>query len=73
MKYIFWTNYLLLLNEKPLNFTIYRNTQLEGAISGPDRVGRYITGLALDRLTYRGHIFSDRGPIGVLPKFLHGL
>ena len=37
MKYIFWTNYLLLLNEKSLNFTIYRNTQLEGAISGPDR------------------------------------
>ena len=34
---MFWTNYLLLLNEKPLNFTIYRNTQLEEAISGPDR------------------------------------
>ena len=35
---IFWTNYLLLLNENLLNFTIGRDTKLEGAISGPDRV-----------------------------------
>ena len=27
----------MLLNEKPLNFTIFKNTKLEGAISGPDR------------------------------------
>ena len=27
----------MLLNEKPLNFTICQNTKLEGAISGPDR------------------------------------
>ena len=33
----FWTNYLLLLNVKPLNYTICRNTKLEGVISGPDR------------------------------------
>ena len=33
----FWTNYLLLLNVKPLNFIICRSTKLEGAISGPDR------------------------------------
>ena len=67
-----WTNYLLLFNENLLNFTICRNTKLEGAISGPDRaphfrprsgsdrVGRFITGLTLDRLPYRGHIF----PVG---------
>ena len=30
-------NYLLLLNENLLNFTICRNTKLEGAISGLDR------------------------------------
>ena len=40
--------------------------------SVPGRVGRFITGLALDRLPYRGHIFPDRGPIGAPPKFLHG-
>ena len=68
----FWTNYLLLLNENLLNFTICRNTKLEGAISGPDRVGRFITGLALGRLPYRGHIFPDRGLIGAPPKFVHG-
>ena len=34
----FWTNYLLLLNENLLNFTICRNTKLKGAKSGPDRV-----------------------------------
>ena len=27
----------MLLNEKPLNFTIFKNTKLEGAISGPNR------------------------------------
>ena len=68
----FWTNYLLLLNENLLNFTICRNKKLEGAISGPDRIRRFITGLALDRLPYWGHIFPDRGPIGDTPKFLHG-
>ena len=40
--------------------------------SGPDLVGRFITGLALDKLSYRGHLFLDRGPIGAQPKFLHG-
>ena len=40
--------------------------------SGPDRVRRFITGLALDRLPYRGHIFPNRGPVGAPPKFLHG-
>ena len=74
----------MLLNEKPLNFTICKNTKLEGPCldqigppfykprSGPDRVGRFISSLALDRLPYRGHIFPDRGPIGAPPKFLHG-
>ena len=28
----------------------------------PDQVGRFITGLALDRLPYQGHIFPGRGP-----------
>ena len=27
----------MLLNEKPLNFSIFKNTKLEGAISEPDR------------------------------------
>ena len=80
-KKIFLTNnYLLLLNETLLNFAVRRNTKLEGSISGPPfhrlssgpvRVRRFITGLALDRLPYQGHIFPDQGPIGVPPKFLH--
>ena len=36
-KKFFWNNYLLLINQNLLNFTICRNTKLEGAISGPDR------------------------------------
>ena len=34
----------------------------KGPRSGSDRVGRFITGLALDRLPYRSHIFPDRRP-----------
>ena len=40
--------------------------------SGPYRVRHFITGLALDRLPYCGHIFLDRGPIGTPTKCLHG-
>ena len=35
----FWTNYLLLLNENLLNFTICRNKKLEGASPGPHFTG----------------------------------
>ena len=65
---------LLLLNEKPLNFTILKNTKLEGAISGPNwapilqaqiwaRSGRafhYWSGAR--QITLSGPHFSRSGP-----------
>ena len=37
----FGINYLLLLNENLLNFTICRNKKLEGDIPGPDRASNF--------------------------------
>ena len=75
--YCYWTKtFLILLFLEIQNYKgPYRaqiGTPFYRPRSGTDRVGRFITSLALDRLSYRGHIFPDWVPIGGPPKFLHG-
>ena len=41
-------------------------------MSGPDRVRRFISSLALTGLPDRGQILPNLTPTGTVPKFLHG-
>ena len=81
MKYIFLKQLFIVIKQKPFkSYYLQKYKIRRGQIgppfyrsrSGSDRVWRFITGLALDKVPYRGHIFYDRGPIDAPPKFLHG-